>query len=75
MARPAQGRGIGRRILAEVERRATAFGASALYADTSGRDSYARTRAFYRAAGYAEAAALPDFYSPGDAKLVFAKRF
>ena len=74
VAGPGQGRGIGRRLLAEVERRAGSLGASALYADTSGREAYARTRAFYRAAGYAQAAALPDFYGPGDAKLVFAKR-
>ena len=74
VARPGQGRGIGRRLLMEVERRAASLGAASLYADTSGRAAYARAHAFYRAAGYREAAAFPDFYAPGDAKLVFAKR-
>jgi ribosomal protein S18 acetylase RimI-like enzyme len=74
VARPGQGRGIGRRLLAEVERRAAALGAASLYADSSGRNAYARTRAFYLAAGYSRAADLPDFYGPGDAKVVFAKR-
>jgi len=74
VAKPGQGRGIGRRLLAEVERRAAALGAASLHADTSGREAYARTRAFYAGAGYARAAELPDFYGPGDAKVVFVKR-
>jgi len=74
VTRTDQGRGIGRRLLAEVERRAAVLGASSLYADTSGRAAYARSQAFYLAAGYTKAAALPDFYAPGDAKLIFAKR-
>ena len=74
VATPAQGRGVGRRLLAEAERRAKAFGATQLYIDTSGRADYARSQAFYAAAGYRLAANLPDFYAPGDAKLVFAKR-
>ncbi len=74
VARPAQGRGIGRRLLEEVERRAREFGAASLYVDTSGRQAYARAHAFYAAAGYTRAAELPDFYAPGDAKLIFAKR-
>jgi ribosomal protein S18 acetylase RimI-like enzyme len=69
-----QGRGIGRRLLAAAERRAAASGAATIYADTSGRPDYARTRDFYRRAGYLKAAELPDFYAPGDAKVIFAKR-
>jgi GNAT superfamily N-acetyltransferase len=69
-----QGKGVGRRLMAEVERRAKAFGATHIYIDTSGRADYARSRAFYEAAGYRLAANLPDFYAPGDAKLIFAKR-
>ena len=73
VTRSAQGRGIGRRLLAEVERRARAAGAAKLYIDTSSRADYARTDRFYRAAGFAQEARLPDFYAPGDAKLIFAK--
>jgi ribosomal protein S18 acetylase RimI-like enzyme len=69
-----QGRGIGRQLLAAAEARAVAAGAAAIYADTSGRPDYARTRDFYHRAGYLKAAELPDFYAPGDAKVIFAKK-
>jgi len=68
-----RGRGIGRRLMAEVERRAAAAGASALFIDTSGRTDYGAARAFYASLGYRIAAEFPDFYAPGDAKVVFRK--
>lgn len=74
VAKGAQRRGIGRRLLAEAERRAQAFGAGQFYIDTSGRADYEASRAFYAAAGYREAASLPDFYAPGDAKVIFTKQ-
>jgi D-alanine-D-alanine ligase len=66
--------GIGRRLLAATEQRAAADGAATIYADTSGRPDYTRTRAFYDRAGYLKAAELPDFYAPGEAKVIYAKR-
>ena len=74
VAKAAQGQGLGRRLLAEVERRVAALGGRQIYIDTSGRADYARSQAFYEKAGYRLAANLPDFYAPGDAKLIFAKR-
>jgi len=73
VTRPAQGRGIGRRLLQACQKSAAAAGARRLYADTSGRRAYARTRAFYRRAGFRAVAKLADFYAPGDAKLIYAK--
>ena len=73
VTKSAQGRSIGRRLLAEVERRAGAAGGAKLYIDTSSRADYGRADRFYRAAGFALEAGLPDFYGPGDAKLIFAK--
>jgi D-alanine-D-alanine ligase len=75
VAPTAQRRGVGRRLLAEAERRAAAAGAGAFYVDTSGRADYAPTRDFYAACGYRVAASLPDFYAPGDAKVIFVKSF
>ena len=69
-----QGAGLGRRLLALVEAAAFRQGGARLYAETSSRPLYAPTRAFYRATGFDPAAELPDFYAPGDGKLVFAKR-
>lgn len=68
-----QGRGLGRRLLAEAEARIRAAGGRRVYADTSTRPQYTPTRAFYQRAGYALAAELPDFYAPGDGKAVFSK--
>lgn len=70
----AQGTGIGRELMAAAERATAEAGGTALYAETSSRDQYAPTRRFYRAAGYAAAAEFPDFYAPGDGKVVFVKR-
>ena len=70
-----QGSGLGRRILALSERRIAEAGGLACYAETSGRDLYVPTRAFYQRTGYDTAAVFEDFYGPGDAKYVFVKRF
>jgi ribosomal protein S18 acetylase RimI-like enzyme len=68
-----QGLGLGRALLARTEALVRAAGGTRVYAETSGRGQYAPTRAFYRACGYLEQARLPDFYAPGDDKLVFVK--
>lgn len=67
------GRGLGARLLAESERRIAVQGGERVYVDTSSRGEYAPARAFYRRAGYREAARLSDFYAPGDARLIFEK--
>ena len=71
--REAQGRGLGRGLLAETERRVALVGGRRLYAETSGRELYALTRAFYERSGYRREAELRDFYAPGDAKLFYVK--
>jgi GNAT superfamily N-acetyltransferase len=72
--REVQGIGLGRWLLAQTEAAVAALRGTALYAETSGRLQYAPTRAFYRTCGYREAAALVDFYAPGDDKIIFEKR-
>ena len=42
-----------------------------LFAETSSREPYAPARAFYKKAGFEEAARFDDFYAEGDAKLMF----
>jgi ribosomal protein S18 acetylase RimI-like enzyme len=72
--RPAlQGRGLGRRLLRAAEERIAAAGGTRVYVDTSTRDAYAPTRAFYEACGYARAATLEDFYAPGDGKVIYVR--
>ncbi len=65
--------GLGRELLLETERRAVALGAQQMFVDTSGRDQYTPTRAFYERMGYEKAAVLADFYAPGDAKIIYSK--
>lgn len=59
-----------RRTVALVQ----AQGGMQIFAETSSREPYAAARAFYRKAGFDEAAKFDDFYSPGDAKLIFTLR-
>jgi GNAT superfamily N-acetyltransferase len=67
----AQRGGIGRALMAATEQR---IGSGAkVWVETSGRDQYRPTRAFYERCGYAIAAVLDDFYAPKDAKIIFAK--
>jgi len=68
-----QGTGIGGRLMREVERLVREEGATMLYIDTSGKAQYAPTRAFYEKSGFDQAAVLPDFFAPGDAKVIYVK--
>lgn len=74
VAPSSQGQGLGAAILRESERRAREAGATQMYVDTSGRDQYRPTRAFYERTGYERAAVLRDFFAPGDDKVVYVRR-
>lgn len=69
----AQGRGIGREILARTESAVRLAGGRRLYVDTSGTEKYAPTRAYYRRTGFRKVAELPDFYAEGDSKVILVK--
>jgi len=69
----AQGTGIGTYLIGETERRIASLGGTRVYVDTSGREQYRTTRAFYESRGYRQAAVLEDFYGPSDAKIIYCK--
>ena len=73
VAPDAQGLGLGRQLMRLAELEVARLGGGRLYIETSSRAAYVRTRRFYRAAGYKQAARLPDFYARGDHKVVFYK--
>ena len=68
-----QGAGIGRTLLADVERKLTADGGRLLVAETSGRADYAPTRAFYAKHGFIRAATVPGYYAPADDLVIYTK--
>lgn len=69
----ARGRGIGTLLLEEMERRLVGQHARLVLIETSSRPEYAPTRAFYERRGYQVVARVPDFYAPGDDRLIFAR--
>ena len=68
-----RGRGMGRRILERVEKEIGKMGGKRVYVDTSSRELYRPTLAFYAHCGYRQEAVLKDFYAPGDSKVLFVK--
>ncbi|MBX6364027.1 MAG: GNAT family N-acetyltransferase [Gemmatimonadetes bacterium] len=68
------GRGTGTLLLSEVERRLALVDARLVILETSSQPAYEPTRRFYQARGYVEVARVPDFYAPGDDRVIFAKR-
>ena len=70
----AQGAGYGQRLLRFAEDEVRRLDGRLLLIETSSLETYAATQRFYERAGYELIARLPEYYKPGDDKLVFAKR-
>jgi acetoin utilization deacetylase AcuC-like enzyme/GNAT superfamily N-acetyltransferase len=68
-----QRRGLGAQVYARAEAAMRKANAKHIYADTSSSDKYAVTRGFYQRMGFREEARLPDFYGPGDGKVIYVK--
>ena len=68
-----QGSGLGRRLMHSAEDTIRGVGGTMVYADTSSRPQYLPTRNFYETIGYHQAAFLPNFYAPGDGKVIYCK--
>ena len=66
--------GVGTRLLQEVERRLARDSARLVLIETSSQPVYEKTRRFYLRHGYPEVARVPDFYSEGDDRVIYAKR-
>lgn len=65
--------GVGTALLQEAEGRLTRSGARQVFIETSSRQTYDPTRAFYLSRGYREVARVPDFYDVDDDKVIYAK--
>lgn len=71
--RARQGAGVGRLLLKAAEDRIARAGGTRIYVETSSREQYEPTRRFYEHFGFRREATLPDFYAPGDGKVVYVR--
>ena len=65
--------GWGKVLLEAAEERIARAGGRRIYIETSGRPQYEPTQRFYERCGYVVEAVLADFYTPGDAKIVYCR--
>lgn len=70
-----RGQGIGTALLGFAENRIRECGGRLAIIETSGKDSYRKTRFFYSSLGYEECCTVADFYAPGDDKIILQKTF
>ena len=68
-----QRQGIGRRLLNDAEGSISKVQGRLILIETSSKPEYEKTRKFYESCDYEIIARIPDFYAPGDDKLVFQK--
>ncbi len=69
-----RGKGIGKKLLDATYAEARKMGCTMIIAETSGRDHYKPTQAFYISAGYTLEATIRDYYDKGDDKLIYVMR-
>ena len=66
--------GYGRAIVAFVEAEVERRGGRLLVIETSSKESYGGSRHFYTQVGCEWAGCVPDFYAPGDDRMIYFKR-
>ncbi len=68
-----QRHGIGKILLNHVEEEIVKLSGRLLFAETSSRAVYEKTRQFYINNSFSEEARIKDFYSKGDDKIIYRK--
>jgi len=69
-----QGEGIGHVLMTFAEDEMRSAGGRHIIIETSSKLGYEKTRRFYLSQGYEIVGRIPDFYAPGDDKLILQKR-
>lgn len=70
-----QGKGLGRKLVNWLENEILKVNGRMIVIETSSQLKYMKTREFYQKLGYKEVARVPDFYRPGDDRIIYAKNF
>jgi ribosomal protein S18 acetylase RimI-like enzyme len=66
--------GVGKRLLKFTEEEIVRRGGKMLLIETSSQETYDGTIQFYERTGYELVGKIPEYYKPGDDKLIFAKQ-
>ena len=66
-------KGIGKKLLYDSEEKIKKIGGKRIYIETSNRQQYECTRAFYLNCNYKVDAILKDFYDDNDDKVIYVK--
>jgi predicted N-acetyltransferase YhbS len=74
VAREKQGQGIGNALMKSAEKDIVRAKGRLAIIETSSTPAYEKTRGFHLSQGYEIVARIPDFYAPGDDKLILQKR-
>jgi ribosomal protein S18 acetylase RimI-like enzyme len=74
VARERQGQGIGSALMESAENEIVVAEGRMAIIETSSTPAYEKTRHFHLSHGYKIVARIPDFYAPGDDKLILQKR-
>jgi ribosomal protein S18 acetylase RimI-like enzyme len=69
-----QGQGTGSTLLKAAEESIAQAGGRMAFIETSSKEQYDKTRRFYIANDYTEICDIPDFYAPGDGKIIYQKK-
>lgn len=69
-----QGRGIGGALMAQAEEKIGKAQGRLAIIETSATPAYEKARHFHISQGYEVIGCIPDFYAPGDDKLILQKR-
>ena len=69
-----QGKGIGSALFATMDKIIKEAGGRMIIIETSSTPAYEKTRRFHASHDYEVIGCIPDFYSPGDDKLILQKR-
>jgi ribosomal protein S18 acetylase RimI-like enzyme len=74
VAREKQGQGVGSALMKSAEKEIIRAKGRLSMIETSSTPAYEKSRRFHFSQGYEIAARIPDFYAPGDDKLILQKR-
>jgi GNAT superfamily N-acetyltransferase len=68
-----QGRGLGKELVRWLEQTVADLDGRLIIIETAGQPKYRPTREFYLRLEYKEVARVPDFYKPGDDRIIYTK--